>query len=633
MLVPTTILCVFILYSIYKWDSIRKILKSISQFIIKLFIFRHINITKVLVLVLAFNFSYTLINQSFAQVQIIGPNAGRSGNTSAAERAKKASANIKTAIEFLNNWGLNDEADNIQKWFEKEFIYLDLDLSGAETSTASGSITLDGLLLLGGSKATTNLQHKFDPKNAKDKEFIAELAFTLVHEKVHAHQTYSSFIFGREGNETEAYNKEIKDADLVINKMIAKWFNALLKGDKEKMKDLGEWIDAVVEEKLKALGTFNDNYPDSRKKNWADDFIEKLKKLRDLNIGFLKRIKSDENITNEETLPYKNLLIELQNLENVMPAVIMPLYWMELKGKNYLPYVTVKYEEQYKTVIFYNKSAIIKILLPDDIRAGDQISGTIIIEHNNAILGKDELVSGQISDTYNYQVEINDTKLNINNQLFSFALADNRISKYFVIGLKNREGKLLASSKFFYDSSAIIVNNTPRDTSHSFELPNISELSAPIQIKGQFDGNSSNTKCIINNTALQIMTETPRKALVTIKEHVSGIVNFKIVENNKELNKEIRIIDLQLNVSKTKLTKGEKTNLNISVEGLKNLKSNIFLQLTSFGAVNMKGGNNQTINIQPNEIKSNGFWTAKRTLVGIEDGDFMVNAKVSDKAP
>lgn len=568
-----------------------------------------------------FFFTILLATTTNAQVQIIGPNAGSLGNTPEAERAKKASANIKAAIEFLNTWGLNNEADNIQQWFNDRIIYLDMDQSGASTSTTSGAITIDCFLALGGSKGSTNLHHKFDPANAADKELIAELAFTLVHEKVHAHQSYTSFILGREENETEAYNKEIKDEDEVIKKMIDELEKARKNADKQKMKDLTEWINAVIETKLKAIYTFDSNYTKSRKKNWPDDFLEKLKKLRESIHKLIQQFNNYKEVSDIDLDNMKMAAREIQQYEYNMPAIPMPEYWIKVNRPTNTSYTIKTFSSGLEKHVIHYKQNTYEIYLPLSKNAGQLISGTIhvIADSNKRINLEDSSSNNQL------KLEIENQGVPVVNNNFTCTLPADTFHKYVYMSLYTLSGNLIGTTIISYStfpSNGIKENN--------FRIPMFSQKNEPLKIEGLFDGSYQNTSCLINNEKAQVIAESPQQAFVLPNNKLLGNVICKIADINNESEQQINIIDLQVEVQSTSLRKGEKTKLLINVQGLQNMKSNAFLYLNAKGPIVMNGGNKQIITIQSTDIPSNGIWTASYPIKAIKTGNFEISAEIKD---
>ena len=564
--------------------------------------------------------------------EIILPTSGMRGPHATKEQvqAADASSNIMTAIKFLRDWGLVDEADNIQKWFDNGWLEMDIDISGAETSTTKPhEITLNGKLLLGGGKEASNLNHGFNPADKRDKELIAELAFTLVHEKVHAHQDYTDWIGwgARESNETQAYNHEIVQADKTLEKMDNELNNAINKGDKVQEKELLEWIQAMLTVKIEAIVTFGNNYPDSRKRSWPDRIIEDLRKLQEINRDKLKRFNIDNTGPDPANTEFRTLLGELKVFEESLPARQMPAYWMHFQ-KNPEPYVETKTDQNLGMITFNTLQGQVIVSLPNEIAPGDTISGSVRTQTTAAT---SEHIAGNQTELIGYVVEVNGQKTNPSEKNFMFAISD--IQKGLVVSLINNKGNKIGSAIVPCNAPQLNVIHPAIITLNDFKIPSVGLRGDQIKITGPFDGNSENTRCYIGGQTVQVIAETPQQMISRSPVDVKGPTTITLIEGNIEKKSEYHNLGLQMSASKMTLIKGERSTLTIQVDGLQELHKKVFLRLECNGIVNMKGGNLQFLEIRPQDVPAGGIWTKTRILTGVQKGTFQVIGSVGEKGP
>ena len=149
----------------------------------------------------------------------------------------------------------------------------------------------------------------------------------------------------------------------------------------------------------------------------------------------------------------------------------------------------------------------------------------------------------------------------------------------------------------------------------------------PIVIPGPFDGNSDNTKCTVGGTSCRILAESPRKVVIQIPAEPVGPTTISIGED-KTTSGPFRNIGINLSASKTSLMKGEKTTLGVQVTGLTGITNTVTVQLVTTGAVNMDGGNTQTVQISPGQVGPDGKASLTRTITGVQPGPFNVTANV-----
>lgn len=530
----------------------------------------------------------------------------------------KAKDNVKTAIQFLRDWGWTKEADNIQQWFENKMILLDFDVSGAETSTTSKKITLTGSLLLCAGKEAPSLQHRFKPKDPNDMQCIAELAFTLDHEKVHAHQTYSSFILGREGNETDAYNKEIADEDATLERMEDSLDKAISKGDKALEKELLNWIGAVLTVKIDAIETWNANYPESRKLNLPDRLLDYLRELRKKNDERRKQFRP-EKAADVSISPYRRSLTELNAFERSLPARQWPEYWIEQYDMP-LPYVTTSTTADLQTVTFHTVNGEVLVSMPVAPASGTSLTGsmrTITKSPNDA----------NILDAH--QIRIMEQQMTVSKMHFSLSQANDASQNGTTVTLYDHKGNTIGTALI----PAIKQIDAERQGSERMEdirIPILATAGTPMVIHGPFDGDLSNTRCSIVGKPATIIAETHGKLIILSPSVLEvGPMTINVKERDLERNGTFQNLQLTMNAEKTVLRKGERTRLTVQVNGLQGFKQEAFLHLDAEGMVQMKGGERQVLTIRPNAVQKNGMWKWDRTLTATMSGSFQIAATLS----
>lgn len=537
----------------------------------------------------------------------------------AGEASAIAAANIETAARFLRNWGFTNEADNIEKWFKDGKIILDWSVSQAETGTVSGNISLNGAILTGNEKGNPALFHKFNGADAKDKERIVKLAFTLVHEKVHAHQSFISFSYGREGNETDAYNKEITDAETTLDKMEKELNKAINAGDTKAQKQLREWINAVLEVKIDAITTFGnaDNYPESRRLNWPDRVLEDLKELRKKNEKELDQLKVAVAEPGNTQTGFAELFAQLKAYEQTLPAKAMPAYWMEINKSDAASYVELKTTQGIKTVLFTLPEGKVKVTLPANTRKNEILSGSIKLQPNDSSSSMDADV----------------IKLAASGHFLNTAENNFTLSPQ---GIKSNSGVVLTLLYKTLPKGLLLVPfNTMDDVNHAFnemKIPAVGMQGAPLTIPGPFDGNYENTTCTIGQMPAVILAESPRGLTIHPGE-LKGLISISVKDGTIEKQGFYRAVGLHMNISKTNLKKGEQASIYLEADGLEGLLSPVFIRLETQGNVSVKKGNLQYIAINPADVKPNGTWSATRTLIGVESGGFEVTASIEGKNP
>ena len=161
-----------------------------------------------------------------------------------------------------------------------------------------------------------------------------------------------------------------------------------------------------------------------------------------------------------------------------------------------------------------------------------------------------------------------------------------------------------------------------------FIIPPLGQTGRPIVITGPFDGNFDNTKLTIGGQPMTPLAESPRQVVVQSPSNLTGPAEISVKEGNKETKGTFRSVGVNLTAPKTSLKKGESTELHVEVQGLQGIAEPVPLHLTKGGVVTMQGGDSQSMSIKPSEVQSNGIYTTTRTITGVQAGVWTATATV-----
>ena len=167
-------------------------------------------------------------------------------------------------------------------------------------------------------------------------------------------------------------------------------------------------------------------------------------------------------------------------------------------------------------------------------------------------------------------------------------------------------------------------------------LPQLAQQGRPMVIYGPFDGDFSNTSLrssVEKNTGnvsggFALLAESPRKAVFDNSTNVTGPIQITLKEGNKETKGTYRNVGVNLTAPKTSLLKGEKTELKIEASGLQGIKEPVPLTLESKGVITMEGGMYQPLVIQPSQVGADGRYSTTRGITGVQAGGWSATATV-----
>lgn len=299
-----------------------------------------------------------------------------------------------------------------------------------------------------------------------------------------------------------------------------------------------------------------------------------------------------------------------------------------------------------KTVKFETEHGSIIVNLPDDIRAGDTISGTVIVEPKGST--EQERAKNR-SELTGYVVEVKQPTSNSGTPGSVKALVISStegtfgwpakwdIGEFkgtqkpaqFGINLKDRNGSVIGTTTvpFAPPQGRITIATQDNIGFPSMHIV-LGQQGRPIQIPGSFDGSFENTKVTVGGKEVPMLAESPRKAIFKSPSDITGPTEIVVKEGNVEAKGPYRNVGVNLSAPKTTLLKGESTELRVEVQGLEGIKEPVPVHLTKGGVVTMQGGDAQTTSIKPAEVSGKGTFTTTRTITGVQAGAWNATATV-----
>jgi hypothetical protein len=287
--------------------------------------------------------------------------------------------------------------------------------------------------------------------------------------------------------------------------------------------------------------------------------------------------------------------------------------------------------------------------LPDDMRAGDTISGTVFEEPK----GQSEDERNRNEKTLNgLVVNFAGERVLVSAKTFKLsiptAVAGNPKPSDFRIIIEPRapqdppvrffQGP--QDDPFFFDIPAELFYRPAPQPPQQFAIPSLGQTGRPIVITGPFDGDSSNTKIDFQASGPNVtpiggdlngmvpIAESPRKVIVQSPSDVTGPMEIRVKEGMTETKGTFRNLGVKLSAPKTSLLRGERTTLTIEVNGLQGIPKPVPLTLESNGVITMEGGMYQPLVIQPSQVGADGRYTMARGITGVQAGGWSTTVTV-----
>jgi CHAT domain-containing protein/tetratricopeptide (TPR) repeat protein len=270
---------------------------------------------------------------------------------------------------------------------------------------------------------------------------------------------------------------------------------------------------------------------------------------------------------------------------------------------------------------FTTPQGAITVNLPDDMAAGDTISGTVTANPS----GQNDAERAQnLAELKRHVLVVEGQQAPVGEGTFSW-----RIPRPL-----NANSKNLALFQRGQNAAAttIPISATPLPSLSGFTVPTGGQQGRSIQIKGPGNGSFSPQDYVkVDGTMLPPLAESPRSLIVRNASDSLGPTTIEIHENGVTMQCPFRSLGINLSAPKLNLIRGETTTLHLVVLGLGGVAGNQSLDLenNSPSVINMSGGDRQHINIRAAEVRPDGTYSMDRTLTGIMAGSFGVTGTLT----
>ncbi len=244
----------------------------------------------------------------------------------------------------------------------------------------------------------------------------------------------------------------------------------------------------------------------------------------------------------------------------------------------------------------------ISVFLPTDMAVGDRISGRVLAEP----AGDNEIVRAENRARLSgYVVDVGGNETSVGDGEFSFAIIA------VLIGLSVGEGDNVVSEGVIQVAeNASQFGNLP--------TPTVTQAGSPVTVPGQFDGVAGNSQATIGGQDCPILAESPRQTTFVAPQQPTGPVAIRVddgggqsVGDNFAYEGHINNVDVALSAGRTTLARGQSTRVTVDVTGLQDIATPVQVDLHASSTVRLQGGNDQTLTVQPRDVRNGGF---QRTL-------------------
>lgn len=260
--------------------------------------------------------------------------------------------------------------------------------------------------------------------------------------------------------------------------------------------------------------------------------------------------------------------------------------------------------------------------LPDDLSAGDRLSGTVVAVADGRSAPERKANGERLAD---FSVQVGRARTTPKQGILYLELP--RSAAEAQVSLLDVKGRALVSARIPVAAAPQARVAASGGSKPGFRLPSRGLAGNRVRVVGAFGGDLSATSVRVGSEPAHIVAESPRQCIFDSPTSPIGTTTIETKEGRSVCRGTYRNIRLHMSIGRSTLLRGEQTVATIELEGLGGLREPLTLTLTNEtpAIVSMASGEKQELDIAPAEVASEGAYTTTRTLTGIQRGDFNIN--------
>lgn len=270
-------------------------------------------------------------------------------------------------------------------------------------------------------------------------------------------------------------------------------------------------------------------------------------------------------------------------------------------------------------VTFQAPEGRIHVYVPDDLAAGDTITGITITDS----FGKDDPERAQSAKALRtYSLKFGAQESGTIQAGFTWAVPPALSGGTLDLALQDPKGKQIAKVTLPVAPKA---EPGPAD----LQVPALIQTGRLFRVRGRFDGPLADISVRLGGQEVTVMARSPRMIVLRNGFQAPGLTEIEVREGSRTTKGELRNVGVQLSAQKLNLLKGETTTLTLVLLGLGGIKEAVSVELEnkSSTVLSMEGGEKQVLTASPAQIQD-GTFKVQRVLTGIQAGSFSINTNL-----
>ena len=210
------------------------------------------------------------------------------------------------------------------------------------------------------------------------------------------------------------------------------------------------------------------------------------------------------------------------------------------------PTSSSKTEGGLHSVTVYTPEGKIDVYLPDNIAAGDTISGIVLAEPYGMTSQERQKNTDDLNG-YVVELEVEDKEIG------GTKVSEKKLNKVSIpkkfrkdttkITVSDLDGNEVITTDIEIEDSPHPLQFTEPISPKDFKLPYIGLVGEAVQVQGPFDGAFDTTLVKIGGQVTEILAESPRKVIVQIPVEITGPTKIELSEKGVKTDGEFHIAD------------------------------------------------------------------------------------------
>ncbi len=296
-----------------------------------------------------------------------------------------------------------------------------------------------------------------------------------------------------------------------------------------------------------------------------------------------------------------------------------------------LAQVETETKEGLRKTTFTTDRGEVSVYLPNMLKKGDRISGTVMAEpagKNDRQWEKNKAaLKGYVMEVQ----EAPDNTATIDKDFFNWIIPTAISGGVLHFVLKDEKGKTVA-----IEEMSVAEQGPAALLSDKLTIPRaIVEGSLVPSRSHVYDGDLMNTRIKVGDRPAFILAESPREAFFVCPEDILGPLTVLVVEGNEVQKATTNVLSIDMMADKTTFSRGEKSEITIVVKGLDGMSVPVPLNVVneSPGIVSLSGGDDQTITIYPGQVDELGIYQHAFTVYARHNGAYEIYADITMNPP